>query len=115
MNIRTLAIALIACLSLPAAADFTTVSRAYEIALSNFQVPATANSGVTFKQCADCELVTVRATPETRYVVDGKAVSLQEFRKDVLQIRNRTEAYVTVKHHLELDVIESISVARKPS
>ena len=52
-------------LSFQASAEFTTVTRAYEIALSDFRVPATPSSGISFKVCADCEYITTRVTPRT--------------------------------------------------
>ena len=44
MNIKKLLICTLLTLSLPVAAEFETVSRAYEIALSDFRVPATPRS-----------------------------------------------------------------------
>jgi hypothetical protein len=110
MNVRKIIAVALLTLSLPAAADFVIVSEAYEIALSDFRVPATPSSGAQFKQCEECDYQTVRVTPGTQYVVNGKAVTLKEFRKRVFDIRDRTAATVIVLHHLESDVIESVSI-----
>ncbi len=97
--------------SFSATADFTTISRAYEIMLSDFTVPATPSSGVMFRQCSDCDTMTVRVTPQTLYVINGKAVTLKEFRRQIFQVRDRTNEMVIVKHHLESDTVESVSVS----
>ena len=98
-------------LSLTAAADFTTVSRAYEVTLSDFTVPATPSSGVIFRECVDCEAMTVRVTPRTRYFINGKTVTLKEFRRQIFQVRDRANELVIVKHHVESDTVESVSVS----
>ncbi len=111
MHIRILLIAVLAGICLPATAEFTTVSRAYEIALSDLRVPATPSSGIIFKQCADCDSVSVRVTPSTQYVVNGRSLPLKDFRKAVFQVTDRAATSVTVLHHLESDTIVSVSVA----
>jgi len=110
MNIKRLLICTLLVLSLPVAADFETVSRAYEIALSDFRVPATPSSGVQFKECAECDSTIIRVTPYTLYKVNQKSVDLKEFRKSVFQIRDRAATMVIVLHHLESDTVEAVSV-----
>ena len=110
MNIKRLLICTLLALSLPVAADFETVSEAYEIALSDFRVPATPSSGVQFKECAECEYTIIRVTPHTRYRVNQHTVELKEFRKSVFQIRDRANTMVIVLHHLESDTVEAVTV-----
>jgi len=111
MNKTLILICTFLVLSLPAAAEFTTVAEAYEIALSDFRVPATPSSGIIFKRCADCDMETVRVTPDTRYIVNNRSVTLKDFRKQVFQIRDRAAETIIVKHHLESDTIVSVSVS----
>ena len=110
MHIRQIILALIACLSLPAAAEFTTIARAHEIALSNLRVPVSSSASLMFRQCDDCEMLFVRMTEATVFVVNGEAVKLKEFRKSVFQVRDRTRTIVIVKHHLQSDTITSVRV-----
>jgi hypothetical protein len=110
MDIKKVLICTFLFLSLPVAAEFVTVSKAYEIALSDFRVPATPSSGVQFKECAECDTVIIRVTPGTQYRVNSRSVTLKEFRKNVFQVRNRAEKMVIVLHHLESDTVESVSV-----
>jgi hypothetical protein len=110
MKIKHIFIAALLTVSLPAAADFTTIAEAYELALSDVTIPATPSSGITFKQCDDCDAQTVRVTPNTRYRVNGQTYTLKEFRKRVFGISDRANTFVSVVHHLESDVVTSVSV-----
>ena len=105
-----LAVTLI-CLGLTAAAEDRIISLAYEITLSDFNAPVTANGGVTFKECAECEQIRSRVTPNTRYTINDKTVRLEDFRKAVTQVRNPDEKLVIVLHHLESDTIKSLDVS----
>ena len=111
MTIKTIiAIALVSLgLSLPAAADV--VSQAYEVALSDFRAPASANGTAAFRECSQCEQKLVRVTANTRYMLNGKTVRLIDFRKAISQARNRSNVPVIVLHHLETNSIQSINVS----
>ena len=110
MHIKKLFLALLLCLSLPAAAEFKTIERAYEIALSDFRVPVTRSGSVMFRQCADCEMRIVRMSPTMSFVINGESVELKEFRKSVFEIRDRVRTTVIVRHHLESDTITALKV-----
>lgn len=110
MNIKKLLICTALFISLPAAADFEIVSEAYEIALSDFRVPATPSSGVQFKRCEECDMQVVRVTPSTDYRINGQSVDLKEFRKRIFEIRDRAAETIIVLHHLESDTVVSVSV-----
>lgn len=87
------------------------VSQAYELYLSNFTAPTTANSGVSFRECDDCDNVRSRVTDATSYSVNGKRVRLEDFRKAVTQAHSPDETVVIVLHHLESDTVVSIDVS----
>jgi hypothetical protein len=110
MKLRHFLIAALLGFSLPAAADFTTIAEAYELTLSNVQIPATPSSGISFRTCDDCEMQLVRVTPNTQYNVNGETYPLKEFRKRVFNIKNRSDTFVGILHHLESDVVLSVSV-----
>ena len=111
MTIRTIFGLALLWLCAPALADFTTVAPAYEVALSDVRVPATPSSGIIFRKCRSCDMAAYRVTPRTQYIVNGKAVTLKEFRKNVFQVRERAGKVVIIKHHLESDTIESVRVS----
>ena len=111
MNIKILLAVTLICLGLTAAAEDRIITLAYEITLSDFNAPVTANGGVTFKECADCEQIRTRVTPATRYAINNKTVRLEDFRKAVSQVRDRDDHLVIVLHHLESDTIKSLNVS----
>jgi len=110
MNSKTLLIIALLGLSFSAAADFTTVSRAYEIGIENFRAPITRHGVAAFKTCDSCDQLSVRATADTRYVVNGKSVTLRKFRDALVLAGGNINAPVIVLHHLESDTLVSISV-----
>lgn len=110
MKTKMLTIFATLLLSLSAAAQFVTISRAYEIALSDFRVPATPNGAVIFRTCADCDFQKVRVTPLTTYEINGKPLELRKFRERIFKVRDRDPVTVIVLHHLESDTVVSISV-----
>jgi hypothetical protein len=111
MKIKTILVAALLSISFSAAADFTTVAKVHELALSDVRVPATPSSGIVFRTCADCEMQVVRVTPNTLYTLNGKSYPLKEFRSLVFNIRDRANTFVGIKHHLETDVVLSVSVS----
>ena len=111
MNIKTLFAITLICFGLSATAEDRIISLAYEITLSDFRGPTTANSSISFKECAECEQIRTRVTPNTRYAINGKTVHLEDFRKAVTQVRNPDEKLVVVLHHLESDTIKSLNVS----
>ena len=109
MHIRRIIASLLVCISLSAAAEFTTIELVYEIALSNLKVPAASTGSLMFKECDDCETLMVRMTRDTQFLVNGENVGLKEFRKNVFQVRDRKAETILVRRHLESDTIMSIS------
>jgi biopolymer transport protein ExbD len=107
---KSLTIGVLICLSMPATAEFTTVTRAHEVALSEFRAPASNNGITAFKSCEDCKLITVRVTPETRYVLNDRSVQLKDFRAAISKVRSREDETVIVMHHLESDTVTAISI-----
>ena len=111
MKIKTLIIVTLLCLGLTVAVQSQIVSQAYEVTLSDLRTPTTENGAVAFKKCNECELMRVRVTSSTHYVINGKTVKLQDFRKTVRQASDHDENTATVLHHLESDTIVSIHVS----
>lgn len=106
---KILLLALIAFFSLSANAEFTTIARAHEVALSDFSAPASPNGMAGFRSCADCKRMNVRVTPETRYVLNRRDVTLRQFRDALAAVTDRDAPTVVVLHHLESDVVLRIS------
>lgn len=113
MRIRLAFIALAAATALAqvAAAQeaFPVVVKAYEAELRSMRLPGTANGTLSFKPCAECDYQTVRVSPNTRYEANGETYGLEDFREAVAALA-RSHTAVTVKHHLESDLITAIRV-----
>ncbi len=103
----TLSLALLATL---ASAEFVTLQRAHEIALSDFRAPQSVNGTLGISRCAGCEPGSYRVTSRTRYVVNKRDVDLAEFRRLVSLVRERSSVAVTVLHHQESDTITLVQV-----
>jgi len=108
-SFSSLAIALI-MLSANASAEFSTVAEAHEVQLNHFQAPISANSSLTFKRCDDCDSETLPVSNATSYRVNNQLVSLQDFRNQVSQVRDREKTLVIVMQNMQSDTAVSVSV-----
>jgi len=108
---KLIIIVLTSALAGTAAADIRTISLAHEVRLSDFRAPQSLNGVASFKACQECELKVVSVNEETSYRVNGKSVSLPEFRRLTAVVQNREKELVIVSHHLEDDVITFVSVS----
>lgn len=113
MNRKLLMMAAVLILALPAAADFETVSRAYEVALSNLAVPTSTNGRINFKECDDCKNESARLTPNTDFVVNGRSVRFEKFRTIAKEVPEADSVPVTVLHHLESGTVVRLSLTVK--
>ena len=107
MHIRKLLALVLLGLSLTAAADFTTITEAYEVNSGEMRLPRNTGGTLTFKTCSDCESQTLLVNSRTRYMIDGRDVELTEFKERMAGVRDET---VTVLHHLESNTISAIKV-----
>ena len=110
MHIRKLLILVLFGLSLSAAADFTTITEAYEVAVGDLRLPRSEGGTLTFKQCSDCEAQTLRVTGKTRYVLNDRDLELAEFRKRLGNVGSRKDTAAIVMHHLESNTITAVMV-----
>ncbi len=110
MQLRKLLALVLLGLSLAAAADFRTITEAYEVNLSDLRLPGSENGTLTFKQCSDCEAQTLRVTSKTRYLINDRDFALAEFKEQLKGVRNRKDQNVAVLHHLESNTIKAIKV-----
>ena len=106
-----LTIALLLALAAPVSGQYEVTLRAHEVRLSELRLPASESGSLAFKACDECEYVTRRVTPGTRWEINGKAVRLEEFRTLVETISDRAKSTVTVGHDLTADVISDVSIA----
>ncbi len=110
MHIRKLLAIVLLGLSLSAVADFTTITAAYEVAVSDLRMPRNTGGTLTFKECSECEAQTLLVTSKTRYVINKRDVELAEFKERVTLVRRPQDVTATVLHHLESNKITAIKV-----
>lgn len=114
MRIRIALIAMLAALGLSQAASaekpFPIVVKAYEAELRSMRLPGSTSGTLSFKACSTCEYKTVRVSPNTRYEANGEVYPLTDFVQTLAALDDRNRTSVTVKHHLESDLITAIRV-----
>jgi hypothetical protein len=110
MHIRKLLAIVLLGLSLSAVADFTTITAAYEVAVSDLRMPLNEGGTLKFRQCAECAWQTLLVNSSTVYVLDGNSVQLAEFKEQLESIADPSAETATVLHHLESNVITGIKV-----
>ena len=102
--------ALMLLAALPANAQYEITVQAHEVRLSTLRLPANSSGSVTFKACDTCEYTTRRVTANTRWELNKKPVSLEDFRSALEDIADRNQAYVTVAHDLRSDLITEVAI-----
>jgi hypothetical protein len=113
MKLKIIVTALVLSLALPAAAQFTTISEAYEIALSDIRLPQRNTGTVAFKKCADCRYETKRVDASTVWEINGQSMSLEAFRKALRNVDNPEDETIQVLHHLESDRVKKVWILLK--
>lgn len=115
MTVRKLLIALILIASQPALAQLKTLMNAVETSPSNIILPGNTNGMVTFRPCDDqCdeEYERVSLNANTRFIVDGRAVKFDEFRREFATIKRAATSYALVSYDTETNTVISIQLAR---
>ena len=110
MKLKLLIATALLCMAFPAAAEFTTVQEAYEIALSDLRLPRNNTGTIAFKECDSCDYMTVRVGADTRYTLNGKAVPLKMFRDALSVVEDRDDQPVTVLRHVERNQVTAVLV-----
>ena len=111
MTIRKTLIATLILLSAPAFA----LIDAIEVTPDNIILPATINGFVTFRPCVgecDEDHKRARITADTRFVVDGRAVKFDEFRRDHAALRRSKNSYGLVSYETETITVTKIEISR---
>lgn len=96
--------------SVSAHAEFKTITRANEVILSELQLPASINGTTSFKSCGTCSRQTVGVNAATRYKLNGKFMSLADFRRELALVTDRQSKAAIVMHHLETNLVTMISI-----
>ena len=110
MKFKVMIAAALLCTSLSAAADSAVIQEAYEIALSDLQLPSDGSGTIAFKKCRSCEYISVRVGADTSYKINDEAVPLKRFREMLSIVENRDAQPVTVLRHVERNQVTAVFV-----
>ncbi len=110
MKIKYLLSILLLALALPAAAEFRTIQRAYEVELNDLRLPQTEGGTIAFKSCDGCAYQTTRVAADARWILNGRAMSRAKFRAGLEGIEDRNNKYLTVLYHIENDQVTQVSI-----
>ena len=111
MTIRKTLIAIFLLLGAPAFALIDAV----ELSPDNIILPATTNGTMTFQPCVgecDEDHKRARLTANTRFVVNGRAVKFDEFRRGHAALRRSEDSYALVSYETATNTATSILLAR---
>ena len=111
MDIRGILSILVLALCGSATADIFTVVDVVETSMANVNVPTSTNGQLTFKPCAeacDAEFISVRLTPETRFVVHGQHVNFADFRREFYKLRRGDDDFALVSYDTEKRIVTSV-------
>ena len=110
MKFKVLIAATLLALSLPVAAEWEPPQESHEARLSELRLPQNEAGTVGFKPCEDCAYVVRRVDANTQWVLDGKAMSLKDFKRNLRRIADREGTPVTVVESFESDRVTRVSV-----
>jgi len=111
MKITTLVTVLLLIVAAPADAQIgKLISEAYEVRLSALRLPQGKSGSIAFKKCDKCEYMTRLTSPATRWVLNHETVTFDEFKKGLVRVKNRNDAYVTVVRNVESDRVTEVAI-----
>ena len=108
MKIKMIITALLLCLAVPAAAQFKTISEAYEVRISDVRSPQNDVGTIAFKKCVECDYETKRVNRATVWEFNGERMSLEKFRRALATVDRSDNFPVQVLHHLESDQVTKV-------
>lgn len=110
MKFKVLIAAILLALSLPVAAEWKSPQESHEARLSELRLPQNEAGTVGFKPCEECAYVVKRVDASTEWVLDGRKMSLKDFKRNLRRITDREGTPVTVVENFEVDRVTRVSV-----
>jgi hypothetical protein len=110
MKLKLIIAATMLGLAMPAAADYETNYEAYEVWLSDIRLPQSETGTITFKPCSSCEFRTHYIDSNIRWLLNGAAVSFEEFQAATRRVTERNTKSVTVLRNPGSDRVTRVSI-----
>ena len=108
--IRISILSLLLIMSTAAFADDYPPTRTYEVLVGEVRLPGVENGTITVRECARCNYETHRVTARTTYALNGKNMSLEDFRELIGELRLEGGHVVNVKRDIQTDTITQVFV-----
>ena len=110
MRFSILIAAIIFALSAPGMAQFRTIAEAHEVRLSDLRLPQSQDGTVACRTCDACPYETRLVSNDVQWVLDGRILPFEEFRRNLAAVRDPENTPAMVLHHLESDRVTRVSV-----
>jgi len=110
MNTKIIVAVATLILAVPAFAEFTLITEGAEVALSDVRLPRNDGGTISYKSCRQCDYETRRVDRDARWLLNGRDVGLQKFRKQVEDVVDPGEQAVTVTRHIESNRVVQVSI-----
>ena len=91
-------------------ADNYPPTRTYEVLVREVRLPGAENGTITVRECARCNYETYLVTARTTYALNGKNMSLEDFRGLIEELRLEGDHVVNVKRDIQTDTITQVFV-----
>ena len=108
--IKTITLAWMLVISSLAFASTMTATKTYEVSIFSLRLPVSPNGTVALRECDDCDYHSIRVTPDTQYIINGKHLRLNKFRKRILDLKLRGDITVNVKRDDATNTVVSVFV-----
>lgn len=113
MRLKIIA-AVLVCAGFTQVAAAPAIEQAYEVRVQDLTLPANEFGSVILRECASCDLVTLRVEGETTYRFQDRILPLREFRAAVLNMKDRDEAMATVVSRIKDGRVRMVAVVAAP-
>lgn len=111
--IKTLAIAIALTFSISAYAEGLPPSKTFEVSIFSVRMPVSQNGTISIRECENCDYHSLRVTPDTQYLLNGKAMKLDRFRKALTEMRQHGDTTVNVKRDDTSNTVVNVRVYGK--
>lgn len=105
---KTITLACMLVVSSLAFANSLPATKTYEVSINSLRLPVSPNGTVALRECDDCDYHSIRVTPNTQYVINGKHLRLDEFRKRILDIKRRGDITVNVTRDEDTETVVTV-------
>lgn len=108
--IKTTIFSLLLMMSAAAFAENYPPTRTYEVLVKEVRMPSADNGTITVRECSSCNYETHRVTARTVYALNGKNMSLGDFRELIGKLRLEGNHAVNVRLDIQTDTISKVFI-----